>query len=221
MPDEWRDNEDEQEPRMFEREHDREPRALMRMSRRDMEDLERRSQGARAYLQSQRDNGETKRSPFKRLVPALETIGTALTLGWVAGRSGSSSIGASSVPLGLALGVVGLASNYMGWTRGYAAHVEAVSEGALSAWSTILGARLGDAAARRAGQPGGVIAGAPPGAARAFEAPPNRGLPPAARAYEPPNLRPRQAAPSDPKLSPLSEAELQDIAQQRMKRNAA
>ena len=207
----------------------------LRLTRRDFDDLHERSVGeARDYAErTQRDDGVGRGEMMNRVAPLLARGAGAFGVGYLAGRSGSSSIGATGVPIGLAAGFATYFASYMGWTKfagDYEKRILDAADGAIDTWWTILGARMGSAAAERAGRPPTpLIAGAPDGA-RIGHAPIAPGLagpppyqttpprePPAAPLAARP---PTPAPPGDPNVAPLTEAELQNIAQERMRNYA-
>ena len=191
---------------------------LFRMTRRDVDELHDNVRDARDYLRRPaRDNGDDGPSLFgRRALAAAESGLGALGIGYLAGRTGSSSLGTTGVPLGAAVGVGGILAVLSGrLPAGWNSHVEAVSMGALDAFMTIWGARLGSAAAARADEAGGLagVAGVPRDAiagATSQESAWGRAAPPPQQDLPPP-------PPADPGRAPLTEAELQDIAQRRMR----
>ena len=193
------------------RRRDEETSPRFPMTRRDVDDLRRDSfRDASSFLDTQRDNGRSARGALPAVVPTLETMGSSFLIGYLTGRSGNPNIGSTGIPWSLTLGTAGLLANFMGWTPQRAQpHVEAAAIGALAAWSAFAGGRVGVSGALDAGGAGGAagIAGLPPGenAARV-------GCSPKVR-----DAQPEQMAAPGPQRSPLSEAELQNIAQERMR----
>ena len=191
------------------------------MTRRDVDDVRDSSfRDAERFLDAQRDERRSAGGALPAVVPTLETLGSGFLLGYLTGRSGNPNIGSTGVPWSLAVGTAGLLSNFMNWTPAKAKpHVEAAAIGALTAWSTLMGGRVGVSGALEAGGGGGAagFAGAPAEGARATQVQPDeiRG---GARIGCPPNKpQPPEMAASQPQRSHLSEAELQNIAQERMR----
>ena len=216
--------------------HDDDRYGPLRLTRRDFDDLHERSVGeARDYAErAQRDDGPDRGEMMKRVAPLLARGAGAFGVGYLAGRSGSSSIGATGIPIGLAAGFATYFASYMGWTSfagDYEKRILDAADGAIDTWWTILGARMGSAAAERAGRPPTpLIAGAPDGA-QVSAAPIARGLagpPPYQTSRQPPAATlaaetpppPAREPPPNPNAAPLTEAELQNIAQERMRNYA-
>lgn len=214
----------------------------MSIGQADLDELRDRMARARDQSEGERERrserdpqrGFAERPPEWLGQKAAAGVG-AFGVGYLAGRSGTSSFGATSVPLGLLAAAGAYGVSYMGWAGRYSPYVEAAGDGAFLAWLTVLGAKTGDAAAIRAGEPGlaGGIAGAPagPGPNAAFAAP---GTVQVEREEDyrrervgcPPEFTGHQSQqnqvgcpPEESRAAPLTEAELHNIAQERMRRN--
>ena len=117
-----------------------------------------------ALSHARRDSGVSDKT--SALVEAGETAAGALAVGLLAGRYGTANVPGTTVPLGLAAGVVGLGLSLYGVIPSkYADHAIALSSGALSGWMALYGLGMGQGMAEKAGQPTGTVAvGGLPGA---------------------------------------------------------
>lgn len=150
----------------------------------------------------------TKTLAQNALTGAEVALGAGL-MGWLAGRMGSTTIGSTGIPLGLAVGVAGhLAAAFNVLPARVQPHVVNVANGSIAAWATLWGAGQGSQArANAGGAPGGIVAGTLPAYA-----------PPASIGYRPPipatpvHMLPPPNAFAANAPRPLNEAELQTLA---------
>jgi hypothetical protein len=148
----------------------------MPMSRGDMRDLRSASRGAHDYIARLRDESGIK--PTKGLgsfALTLAEVGAgAVAAGWLTGRTGTTSVPGTSIPLGPTVTLAAFAASWFGALRflgKYESHALAFLSGPTVAWLAMLGVGYGSNAAGAAGTPhsqvsvGGVAGpsyGAPP-----------------------------------------------------------
>jgi hypothetical protein len=165
------------------------------LTRRDVDGLYAPLKTQHDYLASQRDP-EPKRNTQSHLIQSGEVAAGAAALGLLAGRLGNANIGQTGIPIGLALGAFGHAVAFFGFAGRYGEHVHNVSDGALAGWLTLWGAGQGTQMRLNAGGPAGpTTSGVSTGACA--------------------GCAPKQMAQGAQAPKPLTEAELQAIAQRR------
>ena len=141
-------------------------RTAMPLSRRDVGELYASSRDARKFVEQRRD--PPSKSPGSLALQTLESGAGAVGVGMLAGRMGTTSIGATGIPLGLALGAAGHAAAFFGLAGRYASHLHNLSNGAIDGWLALWGAGRGAQMRLQAGEPAApIVAGASP---RAFAA---------------------------------------------------
>ena len=161
-----------------------------------MDDLRVSMRDAQQYLASERDPQRSRGEITGRLIRTAEVGAGAAGVGLLAGRLGTSQIGNTGVPLGLALGALGHTLAFFGLAGRFENHVYNVSDGAIAGWATMWGAGQGRLMRERAGLPVGPITAGMDGMGA---------CPP----HAPPQLMPAYARPTE---RPLTEAELQIMA---------
>ena len=129
----------------------------MQMSRRDVEDLYSSMRDARQYIEAQRDPQRSRPSMTDRLVRSAEVGAGAAGVGLLAGRLGTTQIGNTGIPMGLALSAAGHAVAVFGLAGRFDEHVSNLADGALAGWLTMWGAGQGRGMRERAGMPVGPI----------------------------------------------------------------
>lgn len=148
-----------------------------------------------------RQRDEDRGNPMlEKLLAPLEVLAASVATGWVAGRLGTAGIGSTGIPAGLAVGAVGHALALSGFVpKTWTPHLQSLSNGAIAGWGALWGAGQGGQSAVAAGRPVDqpITAGTNP-----YTPPPRMYAPPT------PLFAPK------PRLSPLSEAELQALHQQ-------
>ena len=172
------------------------------LTRRDIEDLYPTMRETHDFIESKKnpERDPEKSMASNKILTGLEVGVGAIGVGMLAGRLGTTQIGNSGIPLGLVLGALGHGINAFGLAGKYGDHVANVSNGAIAGWIALWGAGQGAQMRARAGQPTGIIAGQLP-----------QGLPPQGLPYSAPaQMGP---APMHNNVRPLTEAELQLIAQ--------
>lgn len=180
----------------------------MAMTRRDVEDLYPSMRDAHTYIESRRD--PDKKSMSSKLIQSLEVGAGAAGVGVLAGRLGTTSVGSTGIPLGLAIGAGAHALAFFGLAGRYDNHVHNFADGALAAWLTMWGAGQGQQMRAKAGEPTGPItAGLDPQAQALVVS--NPGYSPQARVL--PASQPFNSNPFV-RPTPLSEAELQAMAKE-------
>jgi hypothetical protein len=194
----------------------------MPLTRHDVDDVKHSSlRDAHRYLESRRDSSSASKNLGKSFLTALETAAGAGAVGWLAGRMGTTSIGTSGVPLGLVAGAAGHALTVFGLLDSkWDAHIQNVSNGAISGWTALWAAGQGSQSRAKAGGVAGPItAGSPPPGPPppqqfpAYQPPMRQMNPPPVSSY---NVYGTQApAPYQRRPGPLTEAELQGMSRER------
>lgn len=211
--------------------------SLMMMSRRDKEALHDTMRDAHSYLRSNRDvgsSGARKKTTLETVLEPIEIGGAAALIGIIAGRTGTTSIGSTGIPLGLVAGAIGhglVAFDLLPEKANH--HVQNVANGAIAGWTALWGAGQGLQMREKAGLAAGPIVSGTTGGGRSDAMgnalPPPPPPPPAQSPYayhQQPRMLgapgPFSAQPfysSGPKR-PLTEAELQLIDRQMSARAA-
>ena len=167
------------------------------ITRRDVDDLQASMRDAQRYLAAERDPARSRGEVLSRVVRTAEVGAGAAGVGLLAGRLGTTQIGNTGIPLGLAVGAVGHTLAFFGLAGRFDEHVHNVSDGALAGWATMWGAGQGRLMRERAGLPTGPITAGMDGIGN---------CPP----HAPPQLMPAYSRPQQER--PLTEAELQIMA---------
>lgn len=172
------------------------------LSRRDIEELYPALKTQHDFI-SKKSDPETQMA--NKLIEGLEVLVGSAGVGFLAGRLGTTSIGQSGIPLGLVLGVGAHAINYFGLAGKYGDHLSNLGNGAIAGFGALWAAGQGSQMRLKAGQPAGpIVAGNPV-----------KYAPPQMSGYNPPLMN---AAPVQQSVRPLTEAELQLLAQQAYRR---
>lgn len=165
--------------------------SLMTMSRRDKEALHDTMRDAHSYLRSNRDAGSSgarKKSTLETVLEPIEIGGAAALIGVIAGRTGSTSIGSTGIPLGLVAGAIGhglVAFDLLPEKANH--HVQSVANGAIAGWTALWGAGQGLQMREKAlGTAGPIVSGRGPDAIGHAPAPPSPPSPPPQYAYQQP-----------------------------------
>lgn len=175
------------------------------ITRRDVEDLYSRMRDSHEFIESRRDAGMKEKT--SRAIQSVETAAGAAGVGVLAGRLGTTSIGNTAIPLGLALGFAGHAAAFFGLTGVATPHVQSLADGAIAGWIALWGAGQGTQMRQKAGLPIGPITAGVSSTGCVGCGP---SMPPSMPGYAPRMMGPGGFRPG---ARPLTEAELQAMSQ--------
>lgn len=129
-------------------------RGTVSIGRRDLDQAHRALRDAHAHLASSRDESSSGKKDVKsKLVETGAVAAGAAATGMLTGYLGSTEIGSTGVPWGLALGVAGHALQMFAPVGSYGKHIANAADGAIASWVNNMAVVWGAKAKARAAQP--------------------------------------------------------------------
>lgn len=190
----------------------------MPLTRRDVQGLSSKMRDTSSYFSSERD----MKSHTAAVNPVASTqlirkflgnLAGGAGTGYLAGRLGTTSVGATGIPLGLTVGVIGNFLAAFGIAGGLSADVANVANGAAAAWGAMWAAGQGSQARAQKGDTTPIVSGAAPMRQMAMNAARSVAPLPASIGFGPPAMFGAGTPFNVNQARPLSEAERQAMQQ--------
>jgi hypothetical protein len=175
------------------------PTGVTILTRRDIEEMYPAMKNAHDFISSKDPDKPMADKKDNKYLTAAEIGLGAVGIGLLSGRLGTTQIGQSGIPLGVVIGAIGWGVAGFNLAGRFSDDVRNLSTGAALGWATLWAAGQGSQMRARAGQPAGIIAG--------------EAVPPQLPYSPPPQMGPAQPTQNYQNARPLTEAELQVMAQ--------